>query len=205
MSGIDYIEVDELDFRLGLTQLLMFSNRLDHATNRLIDRVIQETRRRATKEALNNYIRESQSMSMEAMIKEEHNSRRLGDFLSCQGYTRPGDEFEAHALVSGGNPRAAVAREIIAQYKIRIDEPTNGLWLPNFKRNLGQNPDYSNAHRPVHKKVYYLNITACLEQAMNPMHARVILRRVAQGLITGDFPIDRSLRMKEVMIFAKGG
>lgn len=204
MSGIDYIEVDELDFRLGLTQLLMVNNRLDHSTNRLIDRVIQETRRRAIKEALNIYIRESQNMSMEALIKEEHNSRRLGEFLACQGYTRPGDEFEAHALVSGGHPRAAVAREIIAEFKIRIDEPTNGLWLPNFKRNLGRNPDYSNAHRPVHKKVYYLNITACLEQSMSPIHARAILRRVAQGLVIGDFPIDRRLRMKEVMMFAKG-
>lgn len=204
MSGTDYIEVDELDFRLGLTQLLTANNRLDHSTNRLIDRVIRETRRRATKEALNTYVNDGHKMSTEELTSERHDSQRLGEFLSCQGYTKPGDEFEAHALVSGGHRRAEVAREIIAQFKIRIDEPTNGLWLPNYRRNLGQNPDYSNAHRPVHRKIYYLNITACLEQAMSPLHARAILRRVAQGLVTGDFPIDRRLRMKEVMLFAKG-
>lgn len=204
MSGTDFIEVDELDFRLGLTQLLAVNKRLDHATNRLIDRVIQETRRRATREALSTYISDAHKMSAEELMGEAHNSQRLGEFLACQGYSKPSDEFEAHALVSGAHPRAAVAREIIAQFKIRIDEPTNGLWLPNYKRHLCQNPEYSNAHRPVHRKVYYLNITACLEQAMNPLHARAILRRVAQGLVTGDFPIDRRLRMKEILLFAKG-
>ncbi|MCX2841691.1 AHH domain-containing protein [Microbulbifer thermotolerans] len=203
-SEIDYIEVDELDFRLGLTQLLIANNRLDYSTNRLIERVIQETRHRAITEALHTYIKEAQNMSTKDLLNEEHRSKRLSDFLTCQGYVRPGDNFEAHALVSGGHPRAAIAREIIAQFKIRIDEPANGLWLPNFKRNLYHNPTYKHAHRTIHRKIYYLNITSCLEQAMNPIHARAILRRIAQGLVTGEFPIDRRLRMKEVMIFAKG-
>lgn len=143
-------------------------------------------------------------MSVEELISEDHRSERLGKFLESQGYRKPNEHFEAHALVSGRHFRAIVAREILAQFKIRIDEPSNGLWLPNFKKNLHLFPDYQYNHRSVHRKIYYLNITACLEQAMSAVHARGILRRIAQGLITGSFPIERRLRAGEVMEFTKG-
>lgn len=203
MSEIKYVEVDELDFRLGLTDLLSVHGKLDKETNKLINTVIAETKRRAMRDALNAYTNKGISMTHKELMDEEHKSARLGEFLDAQGYIKPNDNFEAHALVSGGHPRAKVAREILAQFNIRIDEPFNGLWLPNYKRHLALFPDYSNSHRSIHRKVYYLNITACLEQAMSPMHARGILRRVAQGLVNGTFPIDKRLRAKEVMEFTK--
>lgn len=201
MTDTSYIEVDELDFRLGLTELLAVHGRIDEDTNRLIDSVITETKRRATQNALKAYIEQGKKMSMQELIEEEHRSTRLGE---SQGYRKPSNHFEAHALVSGRHYRAAVAREILAQFKIRIDEPANGLWLPNFKRHLHLFPQYSYNHRSIHRKIYYLNITACLEQAMSAPHARGILRRVAQGLVDGSFPIERRLRVREVMEFAKG-
>jgi hypothetical protein len=204
LKQIDYVEVDELDLRLGLTDLLSVHGKIDLETNKLINKVIIETKRRATKDALRSYMDEGVRMSYQELIKEDHKSERLGKFLQTAGYSKTDNNFEAHALVSGGHARANIAREILAQFNIRIDDPSNGLWLPNFKKNLKSYPSYQNAHRNVHRKVYYLNMTACLEQAMNPLHARAILRRIAQGVVTGQFPINRRLRTKEIMEFANG-
>ncbi|GAB2196143.1 AHH domain-containing protein [Sessilibacter sp. MAH4] len=204
MNQIDYIEVDLLDFRLGLTELLSAHGKIDQETNRLINTVIAETKYRAQKEALKTYVEEGIQMSHADLIKEEHRSKKLGEFLQTAGYSRPDQNFEAHALVSGGHKRSVIARDILAQFNIRIDDPANGLWLPNFKRNLKFYPQYQYAHRPLHNKTYYLNITACLEQAMSASHARAILRRVAQGLINGSISINRRMRAREIMEFVNG-
>lgn len=204
MNQIDFVEVDELDFRLGLTDLLSVHGKIDLETNKLINRVIAETKLRAMKDSLREYIDGGIRMSHSELMKEGHSSERLGKFLNTAGYGRPDQNFEAHALVSGGHARAIIARDILAQFNIRIDDPSNGLWLPNFKRNLPKYPQYRSSHRSIHKKTYYLNITACLEQAMSPIHARAILRRVAQGVVTGRFPIERRMRTREIMEFSNG-
>jgi A nuclease family of the HNH/ENDO VII superfamily with conserved AHH len=203
MQEKPYIEVDELDFRLGLTDLLSVHGKIDKETSQLINTVIAETKHRAMKIALNAYIDKGQKMDFKNLMEEDHKSERLGKFLETQGYSRPDENFEAHALVSGGHSRAKVAREILAQFKIRIDEPFNGLWLPNYKKNMNLYPEYSRSHSSIHRKVYYLNITACLEQAMSPMHARGILRKVAQGLVTGSFPIEKRMKTREIMEVTK--
>ena len=124
---------DELDFRLGLTDLLSVHGNLDKETNKLINTVIAETKRRAMRDALDAYIDKGTSMTHKELMDEEHKSARLGDFLDAQGYAKPNENFEAHALVSGGHPRAKVAREILAQFNIRIDEPFNGLCYQTIK------------------------------------------------------------------------
>ena len=207
MSDIDplFLEVDELDFRLGLTELLTANGRLTKETNQLIAKAITDTKVLAMKEVLAQYIQTGLSMSQEELIAEQHNSKRLGEFLGSVGYERPNcGNFEAHAIVSGGHVRAEAAREILAQYNVRIDDPSNGVWLPNYKRNLSKNPEFSYAHRTVHRKTYYLNITSCLEQAMSPMHARAILRRIARGVVSGAFTLDRRLKRVEVREISNG-
>lgn len=201
MHHIDYVAVDELDFRLGLTDLLSVHGKIDQETNKLINRVIAETKHRIMRDSLREYVDGGIQMSHSELMEEDHRSIRLGKFLETAGYDRPDQNFEAHALVSGGHSRAIIARDILAQFNIRIDDPSNGLWLPNFKRNLPHYPQYQSSHRSIHRKTYYLNITACLEQAMSPIHARAILRRVAQGVVTGSFPIERRIRTREIMEF----
>lgn len=204
MTEKKYIEVDELDFRPGLTELLSTHGKINHETNQLINTIIIETKTRAIHDSLKMYIEEGFKMSHKELIEEEHKSTRLSKFLQCQGYVKPSDQFEMHALVSGGHPRAVIAREILAQFDIRIDDPSNGVWLPNFKKHLPDYPSYNSSHRSIHRKIYYLNLTACLEQTMSRVHARCVLRRVAQGIITDDFPIHRRMRVKEIMEFSKG-
>lgn len=195
---VQYLEVDELDFRLGLKQLLIENNRYDQQNEQLINLVVEETRRRALKEALLLYQNNAVKMSFDEMISEEHCSARLAKHLEACGYERFGDDLEAHAIVSGNHYRALAAREILADMGIRIDDPANGILLPNFKRNLVNYPNFSYSHRSTHTKKYYLNITSCLEQAMTKLHARAILRRIADGLVSGAFPLQRRLSMREV-------
>jgi hypothetical protein len=80
VKEIKYVEVDELDFRLGLTDLLSVHGKLDKETNKLINTVIAETKRRAMRDALNAYIDKGTSMTHKELMDEEHKSARLGDF-----------------------------------------------------------------------------------------------------------------------------
>ena len=91
MSDIDplYLEVDELDFRLGLTELLTANGRLTKETNQLIAKTITDTKVLAMKEVLAQYIQTGLGMSQEELIAEQHNSKRLGEFLGSVGYERP--------------------------------------------------------------------------------------------------------------------
>ncbi|AFU98419.2 AHH domain-containing protein [Simiduia agarivorans] len=201
---IEYQAVDELDFRLGLIELLSAYGKIDQKTNSLINRVVAETKLRAMQDALKLYVEEGQRMTQCELMQEKHSSGRIGGHMETSGYDKPADHFHAHAIVSGGHKRAYAAREILAQFNIRIDEPANGLWLPNYKKNLHLSPIFDCAHGNIHNKIYYLNITACLEQAMSQQHAREILRRVAQGIVSGRLPIHRQLRAREIMEFANG-
>lgn len=200
-SKEEFIEVDELDYRLGLIQLICTNNRLTRESTSIINSLIHETKMRALKDSLRIYREGSVNLTHSELINEKHKSKRLGDFLKASGYDRPTQDFEAHAIVSGQHFRAVAAREILASFDLRIDDPINGVWLPNFKRNLDKYKEYSSSHRSIHKRWYYINITDCLQQAMSKDHASAILRRVAQGLITGSFPIDRKMRAKEVRDF----
>jgi hypothetical protein len=92
----------------------------------LINTVIAETKLRAIRDALTMYVNEGHKMSRKDLLEEEHRSERLGRFLRCNGYSKPNDNFEAHALVSGGHARAKVAREILAQFNasVSMSRPT---------------------------------------------------------------------------------
>ena len=155
MNEIDFIEVDELDLRLGLTDLLSDNYGLDTETNSLINSIIHETKMRAMKDALKSYRNNAFNMSQKELIEEKHRSKRLGQYMNTVGYNKLSKDFEAHAIVSGKHFRAIAAREILAQFNIRIDDPTNGIWLPNFNKNLNKYKQYTTAHRSVHKKTYY--------------------------------------------------
>ena len=78
MSDIDplCLEVDELDFRLGLTELLTANGRLTKETNQLIAKTITDTKVLAMKEVLAQYIQTGLGMSQKELIAEQHNSKR---------------------------------------------------------------------------------------------------------------------------------
>lgn len=95
------------------------------------------------------------SMSRTELEEEVHDSKKLGCRMVVSGDRKPHTLCHAHAIVSGGHPRAATLRGILAKYKIRIDDPDNGCWLPEnteVKRKIASN---AVPHSRIHRKNYY--------------------------------------------------
>jgi len=89
---------------------------------------------------------------------EKHSCRRLGQHMTAAGDPRPHKLCHAHAIVSGGHEYAAELRAVLAWFKLRIDDPHNGCWLPGTKEALSQMPErLRNAapHLSIHRREYY--------------------------------------------------
>jgi hypothetical protein len=107
--------------------------------------------------------------------------------MKSTGQCRPVNS-SAHAIVSGDMPEAKAARKILAKYKIRIDDPDNGVFLPRDKRYIPHD-DLPNAvnHAKLHTAEYYVNVTTILSQTNSAEECRLALRLIADELRNGEF------------------
>lgn len=72
-----------------------------------------------------------------------HPSRILGDNLKGSNQLPPSKDYDAHHLVPWRHWRAQVARDILADAGIDINEIQNGMWLERtFHRTLSNNTQY---------------------------------------------------------------
>lgn len=135
--------------------------------------------------ALSKYQAESKGMTKQQFLKEEHDPKRLSRHLKASGFTRP-PNVAAHAIVSGTHPEAKAARKILAKFKIRIDDPDNGVYLPRDSRFIPHEnmPDAAN-HAKVHTDEYYINVTNILNTATTALECRVALKLIAKKLRNG--------------------
>lgn len=120
---------------------------------------------------------------------EKHCPKRLSEHMRLIGKPRP-VKMSAHAIVSGRHKKAKMAREILADFGIRIDDPDNGVFLP-VKTAYTPHEDMPNAHphSRVHTERYYINVTNRLSQVTSERQARAVLRRIAQELQNGTMRI----------------
>jgi hypothetical protein len=134
---------------------------------------------------LSGYQAAAKSMTPSEFKGEPHKSKRLSRHMKATGLKRP-PNVAAHAIVSGDKPEAKAARKILAKWKIRIDDPDNGVFLPRDVRFI-PHPDLPDAanHAMVHSDEYYVNITAMLEQTTSPSSCREVLRLIAKELTEG--------------------
>lgn len=94
-------------------------------------------------------------MGRTELEEEEHCSKRLGAMMLVAQDKKPHELCHAHAIVSGSHPGAATLRGVLAKYKIRIDDPDNGCWLPEStaaKQKMGSS---AVPHSRIHRKNYY--------------------------------------------------
>ncbi|MFL0809136.1 MAG: AHH domain-containing protein [Agarilytica sp.] len=97
-------------------------------------------------------------MSKTDLRKEEHNSELLASHMTSMGELRPHKLCHAHAIVSGGHPGAAGLRAILAHFKVRIDDPDNGCWLPkntDAKKSMPTKLRNAVPHSRIHRSNYY--------------------------------------------------
>ena len=135
--------------------------------------------------ALSEYQAEAKGMSRTEFLREEHDSKRLSRHIRATGISRP-PNVAAHAIISGGHSEAKAARKILAKFKIRIDDPDNGVYLPRDARFIPHEkmPDAAN-HAKVHTDEYYINMTNILNTATSELECRVALRLIAKKLRNG--------------------
>lgn len=98
------------------------------------------------------------TMDPQKLEGERHYSSRLAKNMERSSCPKPHDKCEAHAIISGGHKSAAAARAIAASYKMRVDDPRNGCWLPNQLEDRPLMPDWLKSavpHRRIHRDSYY--------------------------------------------------
>lgn len=135
--------------------------------------------------ALSTYYSESSNMNKQELLNEQHKPNRLSRFMKSSGIDRPVNTA-AHAIVSGSHERATAARNILAKWWIRIDDPVNGVFLPK-NRHYTPHPQMPNAanHAAMHTKEYYVNITAMLAPRTSENDCRLILKLIGKMLTEG--------------------
>jgi hypothetical protein len=136
--------------------------------------------------ALSQYHADAKAMTKQQFLQEEHDAKRLSRHIRATGVKRPAN-VAAHAIVSGSHPEARAARRILAKFKIRIDDPINGVYLPRNSRFIPHEkmPDAAN-HAKVHTDQYYINVTNILNTATSDIECRVALKLIAKQLRNGE-------------------
>ena len=110
-------------------------------------------------------------------------SEVLGRNLEASGTQRPSNTA-AHHIVAGDDPRAAVARGILAREGIDINQDVNGVFLP-------KNSNYANppaqTHSTIHTNRYYQEVNSRLLNAA-PGQVGQELGNIKAELLNGTFP-----------------
>lgn len=135
--------------------------------------------------ALSKYQSEARGMTRQQFLDEPHKAKRLARHIKATGVIRY-KNLSCHAIVSGDHPSAAAAREILAKFKIRIDDPDNGVYLPRDSRFIPHEaiPNAPN-HAQIHTQKYYINVTGILSSATTEIECRVALKLIAKKLSEG--------------------
>lgn len=67
----------------------------------------------------------------------------------------------AHHVVPGNDPHAKGAREILKKYKIDINSPENGIFLPTDKNSIYKGVIHNTNHSPKYSKHVYNQLKEC--------------------------------------------
>lgn len=137
--------------------------------------------------AYSKYAAEAKTMSQESLLAEKHRPQKMARYMSATGAGKKPPNTATHSIVSGNHVEAKAARKILARFKIRIDDPANGVFLPKNKKNVPHShmPNASN-HAEIHTEDYYLNITNQLSFATSRNECIAILKAIAIALQRGE-------------------
>ena len=142
---------------------------------------------------LDKYRADALNMSRKQLRNEPHDSTRLGRLMEAADGKRRPARCHAHAIVSGAHREAAKLRAVLAWFKLRIDDPDNGCWLPENTKAT-PHPLFPKAvpHSRIHRAGYYrwLNQIIRQERFADQSQLRIELKRIAQRLQQGTYPSD---------------
>jgi hypothetical protein len=79
-------------------------------------------------------------------VQSEPSSKKLSRNMEARGIQRTA-KTAAHHIVAGNDPRAAEARDVLEKFKININDPNNGVFLPHFKDSSAPGAYHPKLHR----------------------------------------------------------
>nr|WP_277600919.1 polymorphic toxin-type HINT domain-containing protein [Paenibacillus whitsoniae] len=140
-----------------------------------------------------------------ATINSGTNSARLANALESVGFTRPDPDYsrgiqnwEAHHIIPAGEsfPSAISAREILKEFHIDVNSPTNGVWLPKNPGEAFTSVEWSDSiasHNGRHIEAYYIYVDQKLQTAVNrggtdeqiTVRIEQTIEEIRQELLTG--------------------
>jgi RHS repeat-associated protein len=114
------------------------------------------------------------------VVGKSSNSKILSENLIKSGISRPANSA-AHHIVAGTDPRALIARNILAKNGIDINSSLNGVFLP-------KNTSFANGdaliHSTIHTNAYYNAINMRL---MNSSNVAEELMLISKEILNGTF------------------
>lgn len=139
------------------------------------------------------YIKDGTNMTRSELEKEVHISHKLGERMELANDPKPHEKCHAHAIISGGHPKAVTLRAILAKFKIRIDDPDNGCWLPENTAALKVMPQQlrkSVPHSRIHRNNYYFWLSSYIKipNTNDDKFLRFQLAMIENALQKSSFP-----------------
>ncbi|WP_444945513.1 AHH domain-containing protein [Microbulbifer sp. VTAC004] len=139
------------------------------------------------------YILDGLGMSRSELEKEAHISQNLGERMALSNDSKPHPKCHAHAIVSGAHPKAVTLRAVLAKFKLRIDDPDNGCWLPEntaAKMLMPRSLKDAVPHSRIHRNNYYFWLSSYIKMSItkDQSHLRFQLSMIENSLKTSSFP-----------------
>lgn len=139
------------------------------------------------------HVKDGWGMSRSELEKEVHVSQSLGERMALSNDPKPHRLCHAHAIVSGGHPKAVTLRAILAKFKVRIDDADNGCWLPEnteAKKHMPESLKYAVPHSRIHRNNYYFWLSSYIKMSntKDERFLRFQLSMIEQSLKGGTFP-----------------
>lgn len=143
-----------------------------------------------------------QEMTNKQRNAEAHDSARLARNMERMGDPRPHDLCDAHAIISGAHPRAMMLRAVLAARGRRVDDPSNGCWLPKNTAAIKEMPrrlKQAVPHSRIHRTQYYkwLSSFITLIAAKKTEDLDNLLVNTSFKLQSGSYPPEIMLKAHE--------
>ncbi|WP_445355278.1 AHH domain-containing protein [Microbulbifer sp. EKSA008] len=189
----EYIEIDQETLYEGIKSI----SKSDFKAKEILATLIEAQQEEV--EAAIEHKKKKRKTSAQIAIEKarRRHMRKLKRNMRNASPSRPQPKkyMAAHHIVSWHDSRALAARQILAQYGIDINDESNGVWLPQYEKDLPHKacPD-AYAHAKIHTNVYYVNVTNLLQtEARIPGTSandiRDVLRDIGDELVSGVFPV----------------
>lgn len=143
-------------------------------------------------ERLEEYRKQASTMTRSDFRNENyHPAKKLASNLRASGRPQPNQNHSPHHIIMGkGRTQGmADARLLMFLYKIRINDPDNGTWMPRHLKDKGHwSMPRCPAHSEIHGHNYEIWISTLTQIAMNEKVFRATLLRIRSLLRDGRQP-----------------